>query len=407
MARSYAATVQWLFSQLPMFQRVGAPAFKPKLDTSYKLSALLGNPHRNLSCIHVAGTNGKGSTSHTLASILQHSGYKVGLYTSPHLRDFRERIRINGQMISEEEVIQFVDQFEAGFLPLKPSFFEWSFALALHSFQLHQVDVAVIEVGMGGRLDSTNIISPRLSVITSIGMDHMQFLGDTLGKIAFEKAGIIKPGIPVVVGEVPAEAREVIEEVAAERGSLALFVEDSPLPPLPSDLTGSYQAYNMRTVHLCVYALRDLDYNLPDAAVQSGAMSVVKTTGLMGRWQELPGPVRTLCDVGHNRDGLREVARMLSTETYNTLHMVIGTVNDKDVRSMLSELPAHARYYFAQAQIPRALPSAELQQIAAAVGLRGTTYSTVAEALAKAQQAAQPGDLIFVGGSAFVVAEVV
>lgn len=413
-----------------MFTRIGAAAFKKDLTNTLALCEVLNNPQHQFRSIHIAGTNGKGSTSHMLASVLQEAGYKVGLYTSPHLKDFRERIRINGQMIAEQTVVDFVATHKQTFDEVQPSFFEWSVALCFDHFAKKQVDIAIIETGLGGRLDSTNIITPVLSVITNIGWDHMDMLGNTLPEIAFEKAGIIKPNIPVVIGEYQAETAPVFKEKAAETLSPVVFADalvqsssftnnnffcrcDISLNAIPwlkeleCDLPGSYQQLNISTVLACLIELRKHGWNIDDNTIRNGMRSVKKNTGLMGRWQVLSEQPLTICDTGHNVNGIVFVMNQLKQTSYKQLHIVLGMVKDKDITKVLSLLPADARYYFCNADIPRALPSGELQQQASAMGLHGTGYGSVKNALLAAQQHATKDDVIFIGGSTFVVAEVV
>jgi dihydrofolate synthase/folylpolyglutamate synthase len=413
-----------------MFTRIGAAAFKKDLTNTWALCDVLNQPHTKFKSIHVAGTNGKGSTSHMLASILQEAGYKVGLYTSPHLRDFRERIKINGEMIPEQTVIDFVAQHKNVFDEIEPSFFEWTVALCFHYFAQQQVDVAIIETGLGGRLDSTNVITPQLSVITNIGWDHMDMLGDTLPKIAGEKAGIIKPNIPVVIGEFDAETFPVFQQKATEQQSaLTLAAKEITLTKLVTrtqtdvyeftrnatgerglfecDLQGNYQLHNLKTVLASVNELQKIGYRISTEQVQQGLQHVKKNTGLMGRWQVLQQQPLVVADTGHNVNGLTYVLEQINQQQFTTLHMVIGMVRDKDITKVLAMLPKQAVYYFTNANIPRALPATELAELAQAVGLNGRVYESVAEAKAAALQQAQPTDMIFIGGSTFIVAEAV
>lgn len=430
---NYATTLELLFSKLPMFQRVGASAYKANLDTTLALSELLGKPELTYRTIHVAGTNGKGSVSHFLASILQESGYKTGLFTSPHLRDFRERIRINGKMIPKKEVIHFVETNLQVFDQFQPSFFEWTFALASSYFASQQVDVAVMETGMGGRLDSTNIISPEISIITNIGYDHMQFLGDTLEKIAREKAGIIKPLIPAVIGETHPETAPVFISVANEKGSPLSFADEryrimnwTSLPgktpmvsfevarngeTLPgqykSPLTAEYQKKNIATVIMAVDHLRSRQFHIDEKSLSKGLRKVKSNTSLRGRWEILSRKPMIIADIGHNEAGIREIIRQIEKIRYNRLRIVLGVVNDKDIDAMLRLLPAEATYYFCKADIPRGLDAEILMQKALSFQLTGTCYTSVKAALESAKQSAGSDDLILVGGSAFVVAEII
>lgn len=419
-----------MYAQLPMFTRIGAAALKPDLTNTLALCEALGNPHKKFRTVHIAGTNGKGSTSHMLASILQAAGYKTGLHTSPHLKDFRERTRVNGQMMSEDFVIHFVEENKTLFETIKPSFFEMTVAMCFDYFAKQQVDIAIIETGLGGRLDSTNIIRPQLSVITNIGWDHTDLLGDTLAKIAFEKAGIIKPNTPVVIGESDAETAPVFINKATDenapivfadaqlqlenfdnRGDVAVFDvwqnNQVLFSGVECDLTGIYQKKNITTVLAAVLQLQEQGWEITEAHIRQGLQSIKSSTGLMGRWQKLSDNPLTYADTGHNLNGIQEVLKQISLTPHNQLHIVWGMVKDKDITKVLGLLPQKAHYYFCNAQLPRALPAAEMQQQATAFGLQGNHYPTVAEALKAAQTTAQQGDLVFVGGSTFVVAEVV
>lgn len=423
---NYNETLKWLFAQLPMYQREGQAAYKANLDNTLKLDEHFDAPHRRFKTIHVGGTNGKGSVSHMLASILQAAGYKTGLYTSPHLKDFRERIKINGEMVSEQYVIDFVEQNKSLFADIKPSFFEMTVAMAFKYFADQQVDIAVIEVGLGGRLDSTNIITPLTSVITNISFDHMALLGDTLEKIAHEKAGIIKPDIPAIVGTRDPDTDFVFIEKAKERGTTLEFASDNwkverapdntynlkneqgiVFDNLHPDLKGLYQRKNIPTVLETVLSLRKKGINITDQHVRDGIAHTIRDTGLLGRWQELSHDPYTVCDTGHNIDGLTEIVGQLKTYKYKRLHFVMGMVNDKDVDSVLHILPRDAIYYFCKASIPRAMDEHVLSEKAATCHLHGDTFATVAEAYAAARKAAAPDDMIYIGGSTFVVAEVV
>lgn len=402
---TYTEMLAYLYAQLPMFQRIGKAAYKADLANTHALMDLTGHPERGLRCIHVAGTNGKGSTSHMLASILQEAGYKVGLHTSPHMKDFRERFRINGNMVPEEVVVRFVEDHRAGFEPIQASFFEWGVAFALWWFREEQVDIAVIEVGMGGRLDSTNVITPEVSVITNIGWDHMDFLGNTLEAIAAEKAGIIKPNVPVVIGEAADVVAAVLQKSANANDAPITFVEQKAQLPYPIGLVGAHQERNARTVLAAIDRLRDRGWNIPDDAVRRGLEKVVVNTGLVGRWQTLSYDPLTIADVAHNVDGFRVVNEQLALTEHQHLHIVLGMVNDKDIGRALALLPKHATYYFCKADIPRGSDAALLQQRAAALSLQGNAFPSVKAALAVAQRAAGSGDLVLVTGSVFVVAE--
>jgi dihydrofolate synthase/folylpolyglutamate synthase len=411
-----------------MFQRIGKAAYKADLGNTLQLDEYFNHPHRQFKSIHIAGTNGKGSTSHMLASILQSAGYKVGLYTSPHLKDFRERIRINGAMIPENEVIDFVAKHKSLFEQVKPSFFEMTVALAFDYFAKEKIDIAVVEVGLGGRLDSTNIITPLLSVITNIGLDHTDLLGDTLTKIACEKAGIIKDGVPVVVSQFQPEVSQAFTDKAKETKSKIIFAEqqykvekieysdtfqsisinqNGVATSWDLDLMGSYQKYNLAGVLASIDILNKIGLSISKNNVAVGLKSVQKSTGLMGRWQKLQDSPKVFCDTGHNVDGITQVLEQISRIPHKQLHMVIGMVGDKNIDGMLALFPKDATYYFTKASIPRALDQNELQQRALNFGLKGKTYSTIAEALECAKNNAEIDDLVFVGGSTFVVAEVV
>ncbi|WP_374164580.1 folylpolyglutamate synthase/dihydrofolate synthase family protein [Arcticibacter sp. MXS-1] len=430
---NYKETVDYLYSRLPMFSRIGSSALKKDLVNIRVLCEKLGNPHYSFKSVHVGGTNGKGSVSHMLAAVLQEAGYKTGLYTSPHLRDFRERIRVNGTMIPGEKVVALTDLLLPFIEEVNPSFFEVTVAMAFQYFKEQQVDVAIVEVGLGGRLDSTNIITPDLSVITNIGYDHMNILGHTLPEIAAEKAGIIKPGVPAVIGERRQETEQVFIAKAKETGSNLIFASDewhahgsrhieegedvldidltpaSDLIPakLRLDLTGSYQLKNIKTVLSAIRQLKKGGYQLETSAVVSGLRRVKELTGLMGRWQTLQREPLVICDTGHNEDGIREILKNIEQTPHKKLHMVIGMLKDKDVSKVLTMLPNDATYYFCQPALERAKPAEELAAEGKAKGLTGEVYESVRQALAAATAAAGQEDLIFVGGSTFVTAEVV
>ncbi|MBJ6143024.1 folylpolyglutamate synthase/dihydrofolate synthase family protein [Hymenobacter sp. BT559] len=431
---TYQETLAWLYAQLPMYQRVGAVGFKKGLGNTEALAAALGHPETKFQSVHVAGTNGKGSSSHLLAAVLQSAGYKVGLYTSPHLREFTERIRINGQELTPDYLVSWVENHRHLFDEIQPSFFEMCVALAFDYFAAEQVDVAVVEVGLGGRLDSTNIITPLVSLITNISYDHQAMLGDTLPEIAGEKAGIIKPGRPAVVSQTQPEVKSVFEQKAQQEGSPLLFADaryavlaaagESPAASLGVQLVdvlrdgqpylqnvelgllGDYQRLNLPGVLATLEELRVQGFDISEAALRQGLREVTRLTGLRGRWSILGEHPLVVADTGHNEAGLRLVLAQLARLVYRQLHMVIGTVNDKDVTKVLALLPREATYYFCQADIPRALPAAELAALAQAAGLTGQAYGPVPAAVAAARAAAGPDDVVFIGGSTFVVAEV-
>ncbi len=403
---TYDETIEYLFNSTPLFQNVGKAAYKEGLANTLALDEYFGHPHTQFKTIHVGGTNGKGSTSHSLASVLQSAGYKVGLFTSPHLKDFRERIRINGEMISEKYVVDFVEQHRSFFEPLYPSFFELTTAMAFKYFADEKVDVAVIEVGLGGRLDCTNIITPVLSIITNISFDHVNLLGNTLEKIASEKAGIIKHGVPVVIGETTSKTRTVFETKAKEVGTQIVFAEEKEFPEIPFELGGDYQQKNLRTIMTALSILRNA-FNISEQNISYGLSNVCEQTGLMGRWQTLKECPKTVCDVGHNVGGFEYIVKQLTRQQYKTLRIVIGMVNDKDINGVLALLPKDAKYYFTKAKVARALQPEELQEKAKEYGLDGNCYPSVTEAYEAAVKEASTDDFIFIGGSCFVVAEVV
>jgi dihydrofolate synthase/folylpolyglutamate synthase len=409
----YKEALDFLFAQLPMFSRVGAAAYKPGLERSEALAKYFGNPERKLKAIHIAGTNGKGSTSHIIAGVLQSQGYKVALYTSPHLVDFRERIRINGKMIPEEKVVKFVEDWQKGGYPGdRPSFFELTMMMAFRWFADEKVDYAVIEVGMGGRLDSTNILTPLLSVITNISWDHTQFLGDTLAKIASEKAGIIKSGIPAVIGEAEGEVEEVFRSKAAEVGAPLREaypeVENPANAALNCSLKGSYQHWNINTARVAIEELRKLGVEISEEAERTGFRHVEELTGLRGRWMKLSDKPLTICDTGHNEAGLRynmqQLRDTMAERPNGALRFVIGFVADKDVEHILELFPKDAIYYITQASIPRALAYDKLVEKCAAHGIYGKGFPTVIEAYEAAKTESREDDLIYVGGSTFIVA---
>lgn len=429
--QQYQVTLDYLYEQLPMFQRIGPAAFKKDLSNIYALLEALDNPQEYFQAIHIAGTNGKGSVTHMLGAVLQAQGYRTGLYVSPHYRDFRERIKVNGRYISKKAVIQFVENHRSLMEKVKPSFFEITVAMAFDHFRRQQVEVAVVEVGLGGRLDSTNVLTPLLSIITNISYDHQQFLGDTLPEIAGEKAGIIKPGIPVVIGETHPETREVfLRKAEACRASVSFADQIWEVRPMESNLThtyyhvlrngaiaferlkvnllGDYQRMNIQTTLQAIDVLRESTTLAIDTeAIVTGFSELRALTRFIGRWQILGEQPTILVDSAHNEGGLRLVIPQLQAIPHQQLHVVLGTVNDKKVEKTLELLPQEARYYFAKANIPRGLDARELQQKAAAFDLKGRAYSSVRNALQAAKRQAGPEDLIFVGGSIFVVAEVV
>ncbi len=402
----YEETLAYLYARLPMFSRIGAAAYKADLDNTHALMRLLDHPERGLKCVHVAGTNGKGSTCSLIASVLQEAGYKVGLHTSPHLKDFRERFRINGEMVSEEVVTEFVERYREAFEPIAPSFFEWGVAFALWWFREQQVDIAVIETGMGGRLDSTNVVTPEVSVITNIGWDHMQYLGDTLEAIAAEKAGIIKPDVPVVLGEGGPSIDPVIRRIATERGSDLIMAEDRAGALIPCGLMGEHQERNKRTAFTTIEVLRERGWKVDNPTTMKGFINVLRNTGLRGRWDVLSKDPLTIADVAHNADGISAVLRMLEVTPHQELHMVLGMVGDKDIGRVLALLPTKATYYFCKADIPRGLDASELQTQSTGHGLKGTVHGSVQAAFQAARSKAAPEDLVLVTGSVFVVAEV-
>lgn len=404
---NYQETTNWMFNQLPMYQIQGASAYKKDLTNTRLLADYLGNPQLNIKCIHVAGTNGKGSTSHMLASILQESGYKVGLYTSPHLKDFRERIKINGNEISEEFVCEFITNNQSFFEANDMSFFEMSVGLAFTYFAKEEIDIAIIEVGLGGRLDATNIITPLVSVITNIGMDHTQFLGNTLESIAIEKAGIIKPLIPVVIGEYSVETKSVFLAKAKENASEIYFASDSISQTFNSDLLGDYQTQNKKTVVKTIQILNEkTEFKINQSEIEAGLLHVVKNTGLQGRWQQLVDFPKTICDTAHNKEGLKIVLNQIQKENFDQLHVVLGVVNDKDLDEILPLFPKKGIYYFCKPNISRGLDTSILAEKGKVFGLIGELYDSVSEAYTQAKQKAKKTDFIFVGGSTFVVAEI-
>lgn len=426
---TYQQTVDYLFTRLPMFSRIGAAAIKKDLTNTLRLCDALGNPHRQFKSIHIAGTNGKGSTSHMLAAVLQQAGYKTGLYTSPHLHDFRERIKVNGRQCEQDFVVEFTRKIQPLIEEIEPSFFEITVAMAFQYFADQQVDVAVIETGLGGRLDSTNVVQPVLSVITNIGWDHMQLLGNTLEEIATEKAGIIKQEIPVVIGETSDATRDVFANIASARNAPLVFADQvryvdgfsysnnrlsvtvadkqrDEKTLFQLDLPGLYQAANLLTVLEAIHQLRLQGWNITQAHTEKGLQQVKKLTGLHGRWEQVHERPRVVLDVAHNVDGIGRLKEQLEFENFRHLHIVLGMVKDKDISAVLELLPHHASYYFTRAQIPRALDESSLKLQANAAGLKGDAYPDVNTALKAALTHAHQDDLVLVCGSVFVVAEV-
>jgi dihydrofolate synthase/folylpolyglutamate synthase len=403
---TYKESINWLFNQLPVFQNIGAAAYKEDLNNTILLTKHLNHPERNFKTIHVAGTNGKGSTSSMIASVFMEAGYKVGLYTSPHLKDFRERITINGKKISKNYVHQFVLEHKQFFETTELSFFEMTVGLAFQYFSDKKVDIAIIEVGMGGRLDATNIITPLLSIITNIGKDHTAFLGDTLEKIAFEKAGIIKQNIPVVIGEYTIQTKPVFLEVASKNKSEIYFAQDINHPDYPCGLLGDYQIKNKKTV---IEVFRNLksNFNISEENIKNGIANVVLNTHLQGRWQILQEYPKVICDTAHNANGLEMVMQQLKKETYNQLHIVLGVVNDKDLDAILPLFPKNANYYFCKPKNERGLNAKKLQDKAKSFQLFGNTYTSISKAYKAALEKSSDKDLIFIGGSNFVVSEII
>ena len=452
---NYQQTLDYLFTQLPMFQRIGSAAYKNDLNNTIAICKLLGNPENKFKSIQIAGTNGKGSTSHLLASILQSAGYKVGLYTSPHLKDFRERIKMNGEMIPQQYVVDFIEIHKNNFEQIRPSFFEMTVGLAFDYFAKQHIDIAIIEVGLGGRLDSTNVIIPELSIITNISFDHTALLGDTLPKIAIEKAGIIKPEIPVIIGETQEEIKNIFIEKAKQNNAPLVFADEiykavnvhhinkdklllsmdiekqtksSPrsfseepvlslpkegkgdamqYPNLETELLGHYQQKNIPTVLCAVAILKNKKFTISETDIREGIKNVISQTGLLGRWQIISQKPLVIADTGHNEAGIKEVLKQINKTPHDHLHFVLGMVNDKDISTILSLLPKEARYYFCRANIPRALKAEDLANQAKLFGLEGDIFDSVASALLGAQKKAKTHDLVFVGGSTFTVAEVV
>ena len=403
---NYKSAINWLFEQLPQYQRKGGSAYKPGLERTQKLMAHLGHPEQKIKSIHIAGTNGKGSTAHMLASVLQSAGYRVGLYTSPHLLDFRERIRLNGQMISESDVFDFLNTHAPVFLSMGLSFFEMTVGMAFEYFARQSPDVVIVETGMGGRLDSTNVITPVLSIITNIGMDHTQFLGNTLRDIAREKAGIIKTEVPVVVGQYTEETLPVFKAVSTDQSAPLILAQELTYFDLESDLKGGYQKDNKRTVLVAIDQLITIGFSVSQHHIEHGLKHVQNQTGLLGRWQILAREPLLICDTAHNVDGLAMTMQQLLTLPAKQLHLVLGFVSDKALEDILKLMPKSGIYYYCAPNNLRAMPVAHLSQKAREVGLKGEAYQSVQEALDEALNQAESEDVIYVGGSTFVVAEV-
>lgn len=401
---TYQESVSWMFQQLPMYQNQGKTAYKKDLSNTIKLSNYLKNPENKFKSIHVGGTNGKGSTSHMIASVLQEAGYKVGLYTSPHLKSFTERIRINGNEIPQETVMDFIIEHKAFFEENQLSFFEMTVGMAFDYFANEEVDIAVIEVGLGGRLDSTNIISPELSIITNIGLDHVQILGDTLEKIAVEKAGIIKPNTPVIIGGKQVETKKVFIEKSKQENARIYFASEEIQENYSTDLLGAYQKKNVKTVVSALDKLEDFD--VKEKHLKNGLLHVRKNTGLRGRWDVLQEKPKVICDTAHNKEGLIYVMEQLKKESYDRLHIVLGVVSDKELDRVLPLFPKEAIYYFSKPDIPRGLSSEILKKVSEKYNLIGEEYSSVLEAYNESLKSSGDDDLIYVGGSTFVVAEV-
>ncbi len=426
---NYPETIDFLFTRLPVFSRIGAAAYKADLTNIEALVDILEHPEKKFKSIHIAGTNGKGSTSHMLAAILQKAGYKTGLYTSPHLHDFRERIRIDGHMIPEKVVVDFTEKIQPSIDLIEPSFFEITVAMAFDWFADSQIDIAVVEVGLGGRLDSTNILTPEISVITNISFDHMDLLGNTLEKIAFEKAGIIKTAVPVVIGEKQKETEQLFQQIANEKNAPVYFASEKRFVGewrtenhqlnlqltenhnnnkrnFSLDLSGLYQLKNIVTVAEVIALLNQKGYNISDASMQQALKQVKTLTGLHGRWEILHEHPLVVLDVGHNEEGMKAIKMQIENTTYEELHIIIGLVKDKQIEKILASLPAHAHYYFTRAQIPRALPENELMDYAEKMGLNGRHFLNVRQALDAAALQANPGDMILICGSVFLAGEV-
>lgn len=407
MCIEYTDTIDWMFSQLPMYQNQGKTAYKEDLSNTLLLAKHLKNPETKFKSIHVAGTNGKGSTSHMIASILQEASYKVGLYTSPHLKDFRERIKINGKLVSKQFVIQFIENNKSFFEENSLSFFEMTVGMAFDYFAKQNVDIAIIEVGLGGRLDSTNIITPEISVITNIGLDHTQFLGNTLQQIAFEKGGIIKANIPVIIGETQKETTVVFMDLAKKNEAPIYFADELITTNYRSGLKGNYQKKNIKTAVQTILEIRKKRFTISEHNIKSGLLKVVNNTDIKGRWQILQHTPKVICDLAHNREGLTYVMNQLEEETFEHLHIVLGMVNDKDISNIIDLFPKKAAYYFCKPNVLRGLDVEILKSHFVEKGFKGNVYKTVKEALDSAKKIANKKDLIYVGGSTFVVAEII
>jgi len=403
----YNSIIEWMFERLPVYQNSGSFKYKVDLDNIKNLSNQLGNPHHHFKTIHIAGTNGKGSTSHILSSILQESGYKIGLYTSPHLKDFRERVKIDGSNIPEADVVEFVSSNKQYFEDNNLSFFEMTVGLAFDYFKNQKVDIAIIEVGMGGRLDSTNIISPELSIITNIGLDHTKFLGTTLKEIAFEKAGIIKENIPVIIGETQLETSEVFNHKASEMGSKILYADQQKKIKYLTDLKGSYQDKNIQTVLCAIQELQRSNWNISEDAIKLGLSKVQLNTGFTGRWSVLGQTPLTICDTAHNKEGLSIVLEDIKSLNIPIMHFVIGFVNDKDIDLLINLFPEKAHYYFCSPSILRGLDANELKNKFRRKNRHGTVFSSVKDAFDQCKSIAKKDDFIYIGGSTFVVAEII
>jgi len=402
---TYSQTLDWMFNQLPMYQRKGSIALKAKLDNIIKFSHRLGNPHKNFKSIHVAGTNGKGSSSHMLASILQEAGYKVGLYTSPHLKDFRERIRVNGKKISKKAVKVFIAEHQAYLSENELSFFEMTVGMAFAHYVKEKVDIAIIEVGLGGRLDSTNIIRPEVSLITNIGLDHVAILGHTLKEIATEKAGIIKERVPVVISETQSEIKAIFDSIATQKQTSITYADQEIKGSNKTDLLGDYQQKNIKGVLICLDKLKG--FIVTKKHISKGLRNITDNTGLLGRWQVLSEKPKIICDTAHNKEGLSLVLAQIQKQKFSKLHMVLGFVTDKDLKEILSLFPKEALYYFVKPDVPRGLDEKTFRLQASYHDLKGASYTTVKKGLKRAIKRANKEDLIYVGGSTFVVAEIV
>lgn len=404
---NYIDTINWMFSQLPMYQNQGKTAYKEDLSNTLLLAKYLKNPEAKFKSIHVAGTNGKGSTSHMIASILQEASYKVGLYTSPHLKDFRERIKINGKPVSKQFVIQFIENNKSFFEENSLSFFEMTVGMAFDYFAKQNVDIAIIEVGLGGRLDSTNIIAPEVSVITNIGMDHTQFLGNTLKQIAIEKGGIIKPNVPVVIGETQKETAPIFKDLAEENEAPVYFADELITTDYRSGLKGNYQKKNIKTAVQTILEIKKKGFIISEHNIKSGLLKVVNNTDIKGRWQILQHTPKVICDLAHNREGLTYVMNQLEEETFEHLHIVLGMVNDKDIRNIIDLFPKNATYYFCKPNVERGLDAEVLKSYFVEKDFKGNVFETVKNALDSALVNASKNDVIYVGGSTFVVAEII